>query len=112
MIGSPSIWLGALEKRKYCKRQLEDQPSKELEDLAKSLIEANKHKEIDNLYLVFATTEDDLFISAGACDILRERHGNDYVDNNILGVRRPKTITERLKYWVTGQMPRYNGQPC
>ena len=56
--------------------------------------------------MAFAGTYDDLFLASGACDVLRERHGEEYIER-LTGLRKPKTIGERLKYWVTGQMPKY-----
>lgn len=106
MIGVSSLELNGIIKRRYCKKQLQDMPSQELEDLARDILEKNKGRTVDPLYLAFAGTYGDLFLASGACDVLRERHGKEYIER-LTGFRKPKTIGELLKYWVTGQMPKY-----
>lgn len=81
-------------------------PSGELEDLLSSLWKKHKGQRVDGWYLQFAGAEDDLFIASGACDVLRERHGEDYVIR-LADRRKPKTFGEKLRYWITGRMPEY-----
>ncbi len=106
MITPPSPELRGMLCRKYCKEQLADMPSNELEELAKSLFEKNKGQKVNVWYLAFAGAEDDLFMACGACDVLEERHGEEYVDR-LTGVRRPKTAWEHIKYFFTGEVPKY-----
>jgi len=98
--------LNAIIYRRHCKEQLQDIPSEELEELAKAIFEKYKERTINQLYLAFAGRNDDVFLVSGACDVLRERHGEDYI-TRLIELRKPRTLGERLKYWVTGQMPKY-----
>jgi len=92
--------------RKRCKEQLQDMPSKELEELVKDIFKKKEGQKIDRFYLAFAGPNDDLFVASGACDVLRERHGDDYTAR-LAGLRKPRTVGEMLKYWITGKMPKY-----
>lgn len=42
-------------------------------------------------------------MAAGACDVLRERHGQDYV-SQITKIRPAKTLKEHLVNFFTGRM--------
>ncbi len=94
MFGLPSPELDAIICRKNCKEQLQDIPSEELEELVKHILEKNKRERVDFSYLAFANPYDDLFIASGACDVLRERRGQNYI-NKITGLRKPKSIKEK-----------------
>ena len=92
--------------RKNCKEQLEDMPSGELEELFSDIFKKNKGQKISMSCLAFAGINDDMFIASGAYDILRERRGDDYV-LKLIDLRQPKTLREKLRYWTTGQRPKY-----
>lgn len=46
---------------------------------------------------------DEWYKGMAAICILRKRHGLDYV-LNLAGLRRPKTIREHLRYYITGKL--------
>jgi hypothetical protein len=95
-----------IECTRHCEEQLKDFSSEELKGLVLILTQQNKHSKVDKFYLTNASLEDDLFICAGACDILKERHGEEYL-LNIFGLTKPKTIGEKLIYLFTGTRPKY-----
>ena len=37
--------------------------------------------------------------------ILQERHGLEYIQN-VLGYKKPKTLIEKVNYYLTGELPR------
>ena len=107
MIGASSLEMDIISKRRQCQRELSEMPSKELEELARDLLQKNGGR-VNNFRLAFAGTYDDVFLASGACDVLRERHGEEYIER-LTGLRKPKTVLERVRYWITGQMPEYKG---
>lgn len=96
--------------RQNCAEQLRDIPSNELTELVLDILKKQKGKDIDEDYLMlFASREDDIFMGAGACDVLRERHGDEYV-NNLLGFRKPVTLKEKIIYFLTRNLPKIEKQ--
>ena len=104
-ISPPSPELTCLEHREYMKEQLGDIPDGELEKLIEGLIE--KHRgEKQNFYVLSVFPNHDIFLCAGVADVLRERHGQDYVDK-LLNLRRPRTFIEKLSSLVFGTVFAY-----
>ena len=99
-----SPYLRGIICRKMCSERLKDIPSNELSDLVTSIIQKHKGKKINSLYLAFAPYHDDLFLASGAADVLRERHGKDYV-NKLLGYRKPANLKEKIVYLFTRNLP-------
>lgn len=79
--------------------RLRDQPSQQLEQMAKSYIAEHGHENVSEVSLFF-NEDDPIFKTLGALDVLRERHGEDYVAR-ITGLRLPKTLYEKVIYFFT-----------
>ena len=93
-----SYWRGAI-CRNTCAEKLKDIPSGELEVLIKDILEKHGEEEVTSLYLMCADKEDDLFIVSGAADVLRDRHGQEYV-LNLMELRSPRTLGEKCRYYL------------
>ena len=89
------------------RKELEDISTEELEDFFIDNIVKTKDtdKKIYETKLLFEPFYSDTYMSLGAFDIIRDRKGEDYA-LSLLGRRKPKTIREHVKSFVTGSYPR------
>lgn len=90
--------------RRQCAEQLKDKSSDELSCLVKEIFQRHSGEAVDKWYLSVAPADDDLFMAAGACDVLKERLGEQYIEK-LTGLRKPKTLYEKAMYFFTGKMP-------
>lgn len=55
---------------------------------------------------MWAGVGEDLFVGSGAFNVLEERHGREKA-LNMIGYRNPKTLREKLNYFFTKELPKY-----
>lgn len=103
MIGTYSPQLECIAKRNSCARKLRNSSKEELTKLLKDYIKKHGKEEIDFVSLCVKPNNDNVFMAAGAADVLRERHGQNYV-SNITGVGPAKTLKEKIIYFLTGKL--------
>ena len=96
-----------MANRRYCAIQLQDIPSSELDDFVSDVFKRKGDHRVNTGYFFVAPEHDDLFLVSGACDVLRDRHGQEYVDQ-LMGVRRPAGFKEKMNYFFTGNLPKIN----
>ncbi len=91
-------------KRELMGESLKNASSEALEKIARnywSMPKTERDAEFEVRY--FLPKDHRLFRAIGACDVLRERKGEDYV-SEIIGVRKPRSLVGKIAYHLFGYM--------
>ena len=106
MMAAPSIELEVIGKQRVMEYQLKGIPLNELEEFVKGYNSSEDGKKKRTILdLVSLPTDSDFFRAMAAGEIISDRHGHDYL-LNVLGLRKPRTIKENVRYFFTRQYPK------
>ena len=103
MIGGYSPELECACYRNGWADQLKNISSEALIELVKDYLLKHSREKLTPINLYLRPNDDEIFKVAGAADVLRERHGQNYI-SRITGVRPPKTLKEKFIHFFTGKM--------